>query len=551
MGQDSASDNAPMEQVMQTFGRSTGRRSLAEEKIRKLLDGMRREGRLLNTIIKFVKLLSFVAFLIILGLTVGLMVVFLPPLSWLGVIALAVVFLLWTMPDLPLVRNQTVVVLFYIALATQFLLPAYYAFALPGLPWISLRRMAWFPMALAMCLLIASSSAARAAIANAIGGAKLVAIPAICFIIFQLLSIFTSISFTESLKDVANSFLYWYVALLACIFCVNNERSIRSIFWIIAWVCISAGALGFAEFLLQTRIIPKLWPEELIAQLFAANPEVFEEIVRPTWRFGQFRSNFIYNVSLSYGEFLAVCLPLCLYFILHGVRTAEKIVGGIAAAACLVGVFASGARGAMLGVAVSVPLTFVFWIARSYKRSPTSMAAPLVVVMFVIGLAGFLTLFAASHSFQVRFTGGGESASSNMSRFDQWHLAVPRILANPITGNGSGLGAEIVGYAPFGGLTVDSYVISLLVEIGVLGFIGFFSMIFIAVFCLYKAYLTLDDSKFNFAGPLASALVSFGIYRLVLSQRENHVLFFVLIGIAMVLIASANNTRHSVPRQQA
>ena len=506
---------------------------------------------MIRLLLRLLRLLFIIACLVLLGLIVGVMVVILPPLAWIGVIGLAALLLLWVLPDIPIVNHRLVIVLFFVAFTSQIIFPSYYAFAAPGLPWISLRRLTWFPMALAFSLLIATSAAVRAQIAAALGCAKPITIALIVFGAFQFFSIFTSISFSESLKEVSNALLYWYVAVFAAVYCLSREDNHVLLFRIIVWVCIIAGILGIAEFVTHQRFIARLWPESMIMQLFAANPEVFDNITRVILRGGQFRANFIYNVSLSYGEFMAMGVPISLYFALHGGTRWRQLFGVVATIASIAGVYVSGSRGAMLGAGVALPLALLLWIVRSNRQTPGSMVPALTAVIGILVSVVFVALFVTSTRFKTTFTGGAESVGSTDARFDQWRLAVPKILANPVTGHGAGLGGDIVGYAPFGSLTVDSYVISLLVEIGVPGFLAFFAMICYATYFLIKIYLYEDDDLFSLSGPLAAAFVSFGLYRLVLSQRENHVLFFVLIGMAIVQIAAARGAQRAQSRRGA
>ena len=502
---------------------------------------------LAKLIARLLKFLLGVAALVLLGLLVGLMVVLLPPLAWIGIIALAALFLLWIMPEMPLVNHRLALILFYVAFTAQLIFPVYYAFAAPGLPWISLRRLAWFPMVIAVCLLLASSADARARVAGALAGAKPVAIAVAAFAVFQFLSLFTSINFSESLKEFSNAVIYWYVPFFAVIFCLSYAKTPSLLFRIICWICIIAGIAGLAEFITHIRFVARLWPESLIAQLFAQNPEMFENITRSILRNGQFRANFIYTVSLSYGEFMAMGVPLCLHFALHGDNGRSRLLGFAATIACLAGIFASGARGAMLGTAIALPLQLVLWMVRSSRQSPGSMTVPITAVSLIVGVMGFMVLFSTSTRFKVIFTGGSEAASSTDARFQQWQLAMPKIAANPITGHGTGLGADIIGYAPFGSLTIDSYLISLLVEVGVVGTIAFFTIVLYGAYLLIRDYLTGDDDMSAYSVSLAATLLSFGIYRLVLSQRENHALFFVLVGVSVVQIA-AMRRRHAAAR---
>jgi hypothetical protein len=56
-------------------------------------------------------------------------------------------------------------------------------------------------------------------------------------------------------------------------------------------------------------------------------------------------------------------------------------------------------------------------------------------------------------------------------------------------------------------------------------------------------YLTVDTPTGQMMGALAGAFLSFGFYRIALSQRENHTVFFILV--AIVAASSAQMTKRA------
>jgi len=135
----------------------------------------------------------------------------------------------------------------------------------------------------------------------------------------------------------------------------------------------------------------------------------------------------------------------------------------------------------------------------------------------------------------------------DQGRSDQVALAIPHMLSNPVTGHGFSIGGEIIGYgAPgigFGDAfySVDSYMLSLLVETGVPSLLFFLMMIGGALWICVKGSLFDVSPRGAMTGALAAALTAFAVNRVVLSERENHTLFFVLCG--MVAACAALRTR--------
>jgi hypothetical protein len=475
------------------------------------------------------------------GLVVGMMVVVMPPLAWIAIIAITLVVLLWVMPDLHLVSDGLIRKLFFVAVTIQFSVPVYFAFAVQGLPWISIRRVSWLTMLALAALTLATSAEARARVARTLAEVKEISVPAIWFMICIPLSVLTSTSWTNSLRDTSEAFLYWFMALFTYILCVKSENDVRFLVKIFCYLAFIGGSLGFIEYILQRHFIPQLWPQAMIERLFAENPQLLENIVRNVIRNGQFRSNYIYNVSLSFGEFLATCVPLCLCFCFHWRTKKELILGILGTIACILGIFASGSRGAYLGASVAIPLFVILWIARYMKQHPNSLVGPTAAVSLLGFVSGFTTLAIAWARLRVLFTGGAEGAGSTDTRFVQWALAKQWIMSNPVTGHGQGVGATVVGYYTPGNQipSLDSYIISLLVELGIPGLVTFFLMLIAASYLLIRVYLTDNDPASSFSGAIGCAIISFSLYRLALSQRENHVLLFLLIGAALVEIAAS------------
>jgi O-antigen ligase len=85
------------------------------------------------------------------------------------------------------------------------------------------------------------------------------------------------------------------------------------------------------------------------------------------------------------------------------------------------------------------------------------------------------------------------------------------------------------------GSSIDSYVISLLVETGVPGFLFFSGIVLLPIWYGLRGYLADLSESGALQGALACSFIAFTLYRLVLSQRENHMLMFSLLGIVIVL----------------
>ncbi len=121
--------------------------------------------------------------------------------------------------------------------------------------------------------------------------------------------------------------------------------------------------------------------------------------------------------------------------------------------------------------------------------------------------------------------GGAAQAGSTDARYGQWIAALPFIKSNPITGHGFAMGGFVIQSS------IDSYVISLLIETGIPGFIFFSGLLLIPVWYGVRNYLSDTSETGAAAGAVACSFVAFTANRLVLSQKENHMLMFSLLAI--------------------
>jgi O-antigen ligase len=219
----------------------------------------------------------------------------------------------------------------------------------------------------------------------------------------------------------------------------------------------------------------------------------------------------------------------------------------------LLGIFCSGSRGGYISAIVATAAFAMLWVVRVARFDRRSLAPAIISTAALIAFAiliGLIVFWPRLHNVVL---GGGREAYSNQGRQEQWELAKPKIAANPITGHGFGIGAEVIGFYNAGSPipTVDSYVLSTLVETGIPGFLFFFGMIGVAVWTGASRYLGDPSRQSAVAGAVTCAILAFGVYRLVLSQRECHTLFYLLIGAMMLLNHFALADKREQPHEMS
>jgi len=181
------------------------------------------------------------------------------------------------------------------------------------------------------------------------------------------------------------------------------------------------------------------------------------------------------------------------------------------------------------------------WSIRQVMKSKASLVPAIAGLVGVIGFGTIIALIFGSHSIHDTVLGGAAQAGSTEARYGQWIAAIPFIKANPITGHGFSLGGYVISSS------IDSYVLSLLIETGIPGLMFFAGLLLIPVWYGLRNYLSDSSEAGAAAGAVACSFVAFTSNRLVLSQKENHMLIFSLL--AIIVILNYDYARKRIPAQ--
>jgi len=466
-----------------------------------------------------------------LGFIVGLAAVFLPPLGAFGLVAVAAVVLLWVMPDLPLVWPGLIRKTFFVMLITDLCIPVYYTVQVAGLPWISARRLATFSLIVPFLVAIAASSEVRQRIAERIRCSSLIFICVAGYLLMAALSVSTSVNRADSLSVLVDAILSWYVPFLAMIYIVRDNDDVVFILKIICLSAIFITAAGVLEFLRHRNIFLDILPKGLLNHLVDNNPSVAGLLpdARGHFRNGQYRAVSIFVSPLSFGEFEAIVIPIALFFALFRQSVLERSLGWATVFGGIIGIFCSGSRGGYIGVLGSAAVFVAIWSIRKAKHNKASLAPAIVGLTGAISFTFLLVLIFTWKRAHNMVLGGGEAAASNQGRYEQWVAGIPLIKSNPLTGHGLNQGGYLIS------MSIDSYVLSLLLETGIPGLVFFAGLLLLPIGYGLRNFLFDMSESGALAGALACSFLAFANNRLVLSERENHMLFFSLLAIAVVI----------------
>jgi O-antigen ligase len=468
---------------------------------------------------------------IILGVVVGFAAVILPPMGAFGIVGILALILLWVMPELPLVYPRLIRSTFFVMLITDLCAPIYYTVQIGGLPWISARRLATFALIVPFLLAIASSSEVRHQIAERLRSAPLILLCVIGFFVMVFLSIFTSEQPQESTSAFTDLVLSWYVPFLAAVYLVRNRDDSILILKIICFCALFNTIGGIFEFRVQHRIFLDIFPKSMLDSFIEANPNMATFLdVSKNFRNGLYRAASTFMTPLSFGEFEIMVIPIGLFFALHREKLLERALGWAVVIGGMAGIYVSGSRGGYVGFLVSMAVFVAAWAIRKARVSKVSLAPAFVGVAGVILFGVVIALIEVWHTARDMVLGGGDQAASTDARWIQWYAALPLIKTNPITGHGFATGGADIG------MSIDSFVIALILETGFPGFAFFFGTLCLVIWFGLRSYIYDLSESGAFAGALACSFVAYFMYRLALAQRENGMLEYVLLALVIAAI---------------
>ncbi len=428
-------------------------------------------------------------------------------------------------------------------LVTDLIVPFYYTVQFSGLPWISARRLATFCLIVPFLVAIAASSDVRRQIMERCRASLLLFICAAGFLATAALSIFTSVSPSKSFSAFADAILSWYVPFFAMIYIARDRNEVVFLLKIICLCAIFNTAAGVVEFFLRHQFFIDIFPKGMLAAMIESNPTLANLLPSPQdFRNGLFRASSTFVTPLSFGEFQIIVIPIGLFFFFHREKLFERVLGGIVAFGGVVGIFCSGSRGGFVGVIASVAVFVAFYSIRQATNSKTSLLPAISAVVGVIGFGCVIGAIMLSHSVHDMVLGGAAQAGSTDARYIQWAAGMPFIKSNPITGHGFGLSGLIIG-----GGSIDSYILSLALETGVPGLVFFLGMLALPVWYGLRNYVSDMSETSALAGALACSFIGFIMNRLVLSQKENHMLIFSLM--ALVIALNYERARQRAPQR--
>lgn len=446
---------------------------------------------------------------------------------------IALLFLIiWVMPDAT-APIRTMTFLFFAYFVGMMVWPNYLSIALPGLPWISLKRLTAFPLFILFLYSVSVSQEFKKTLGSALESAPLIWKAIAALAVIETASVLLSNDLPFSLSKLIVAQTEWTaIFFIACFLFLTPGRPTRWLLWMWAaaiWVC----AMGIWEY----RLGHVPWRDHIPSIFQIDDPSVQRALAGGSRAaLGTHRVQSVFTTSLGLSEFLALTIP----FVLHFVRPEFNWKLRLAALACVPTfvfvIVLSQSRLGLVGTLVSLLAYIFIWAFRrriADKNNPF-WTGILVAYPIIASLIVASTFFVGR--IHARVWGNGPQQFSDQSRIEQWKLGIPKILTHP-WGYGIGKGNEALSFSD-GFSTIDSYYLAIALEYGIIGFIVYYGLMFFAFYLTGRRAISPEplNGESALLIPIGIALANFIVIKSVFAQSDNHPIIFMILGMLVALL---------------
>jgi hypothetical protein len=268
------------------------------------------------------------------------------------------------------------------------------------------------------------------------------------------------------------------------------------------------------------------------------DPDLLETLMDSQSRAGTdiYRVRGPFAASLFFSEFLTMAFPFFLYFMVKERRVLPFLALAAGTFGCMVVMFLTNARSAILGALVAFVLYPIYYAIRRRAQHERSIVGASVLMAYpvVMAVTGALVLFwPRAHNM---ILGGGQHQASSDARAEQWRMGIPKLLSHPL-GHGVGRGNTALGFFnPAGKGTVDTYYLTVMLDSGLLALPLFLLTFLIPAWLAFKYYRDAKTPEQQILAPLSIAIINFVIVKSVLTSEANIPLAFAYVGCVIGLV---------------
>jgi hypothetical protein len=477
---------------------------------------------------------SFLTVCVLMGLIYGLAFAILPPALLVYFMVPVVVlglFVIWALPSGEVAPTGKLIKLAYIFIVASIVWPDYLAISAGGLPDITVRRILGVTMGIVLLVCLSTSTLFKQRMREVLASYSPASWMLAGLAVLSVLTFFVSTNKFSSFNTLINLQLNWtLIFMVGCfVFTLPGgvERWVRVIIGCTLFTCL----IGVLEWHMQRR------PWADYAPLIFSIDATKTRAMIPDFRDGQYRVTGPWRVSLGMAEYLACVFPLLLHSLLQSTRTIVKIALAALCVLTVVMTFQTQARLGVMCLVVAIASYACVWgISRWINAPKSDLIGPAATLAFPAAAFVFLLSVFTVDAVRFRTIGGGSSALSDEGRKAQFALMWPKLFRNPF-GYGPARAGEVLGFVtPGGQLTVDSYVIALLLDLGVLGFVFYCILFTASASAMFRIAIRHHTGELSVAAPMFAIMITWLVSKTVAAQSDNDPFIFSALAVTAAII---------------
>jgi hypothetical protein len=450
-----------------------------------------------------------------------------------GPIALLSGLVIWLLPPGDYAPTRLIEPIFMAFFVALIIWPNYLAISLPGLPWLTMLRIIGVPLVVILFICISVSTVFRSRLWEVLNTDKAILWLLIAVVVIQTVTLPLS-------RDLGASINRWIIAQtnwtsIFVVSCVVFMRPRFAEYWVKVLILMLFVICGFGIWENQLGRLP--WAGH-IPPMLKIEDEAVQRILGGASRaaIGVHRVQGTSTTPLGLAELLGLAIPFALHLCLGQYRLVSRLLGLAFIPVAVTVILYTDSRLGMVAALASAILYLLIWGLIRWRQNQQSIIGPAIVVAYPVIFTAFVAATFFIGRLRAQVWGDGSQAASTEGRIRQWEIGLPKVLNNPF-GYGIGQSAEVLGVANgLGVITIDTYYLSILLELGFIGFIAYYGLFLRSIWVGASAVVKYKgDSETRLLLPLSVSLMDYVIVKSVFSQDANHPLVFMMLGAVVAL----------------
>lgn len=448
-----------------------------------------------------------------------------PPILGLSIAPL-IPLTMWLAPAMPGLPRHITRQMIFIGVFLMPLWPVYLHLKLGPAPIITPTRMMFYMVTLIWLYEMSCVAWRRQQVKAALK--RLAPLSIIVLLLFaqKFLSLPLAEGKSIAIKEFSRQTIIWLLPFLAVLTYIAKRRDLERIITLMLSASFIVAIIAIVEFATRHLLAETLSP-------LLTNADWLHNVLAEKSRSGLFRSQATHTHPLSLGEQMAMMIPFAMYKIYR--PTSRRWWWAFGLLLLVTAALMTNSRGALIAGALSLGVTFFLMLFAWLKKPQAILWRPLAgmvlagaIITTPIAIYGAWKLSAGS--------AGSIEAQSSQARLDQLEFALPKIMARPLNGYGTGRSTKVLGYYTKL-LTIDNYYLNLALDLGLPGVLFFISQ-FIVIFWIGTHWgLRLYKDPYAglylaFAGMALSMMAMRSVLSITINIEVLMVLMAVMIGTA-------------------